>query len=409
MRRSERALSALLLIAAALAVPAYRFAVGLYGLSADPTVRTTLAAANGGYDPDRIVKLRELVDAHPNDPMFRFLLAGMYKNGRYFEDAFQEYKRVLALAPSTFQARINLGNIYFLIGQYGEAISNYHQAIELRPDSALAYYDMYMAQSDSFKLKEAADSLAKARELDPVQANLLLSSDSRESGGPKVIDAAIDFDAIWRATIEGRHLGEWLVAGPERRSWVSALALVANTTSILSLAALGGCLFSLAAFRGRPPAARCTRCGSPFCSYCKPGSEGPEYCSQCLHLFVIGDGLAPETKSMKLYEVGRHETRVRRGRRIASVFLPGASQILAGRSWIGFGLLMLWLLVWTGGYPEGLAPLERVFGLGVHWAGLRPTSFPDVYRIDAVAVLAVPIGALVWLAGNVGLRRVRGA
>ena len=53
--------------------------------------------------------------------MYRFLLAGLYKNGRYFEDAFQEYKRVLDAAPSTYQARINLGNIYFVLGQYGEA------------------------------------------------------------------------------------------------------------------------------------------------------------------------------------------------------------------------------------------------------------------------------------------------
>jgi hypothetical protein len=85
MRRSERALAALLLCATTLSVPAYRFATGLYGLTADPTVRTTIAAANGGYDPDRIVKLRELVDAHPEDPTYRFLLAGLYKNGRYFE------------------------------------------------------------------------------------------------------------------------------------------------------------------------------------------------------------------------------------------------------------------------------------------------------------------------------------
>ena len=34
------------------------------------------------------MKLRELVGAHPDDPMYRFLLAGLYKNGRYFEEAF---------------------------------------------------------------------------------------------------------------------------------------------------------------------------------------------------------------------------------------------------------------------------------------------------------------------------------
>ena len=142
-----------------------------------------MAAANGGYDPDRIVKLRELVDAHPDDPMYRFLLAGLYKNGRYFEEAFQEYKRVLDSAPSTYQARINVGNIYFVLGQYGEAILNYRKALDIRPNSALAYYDMYLAQSDSFKLKEATESLGSARNLDPAQVNAWLSAGS--AGGPR--------------------------------------------------------------------------------------------------------------------------------------------------------------------------------------------------------------------------------
>jgi len=409
MRRSERALAALLLVAAALAVPAYRFSIGLYGLSADPTVRTTIAAANGGYDPDRIVRLRELVDAHPDDPMYRFLLAGLYKNGRYFEDAFQEYKQVLEEAPSTYQARINLGNIYFVLGQYGEAVANYRKALDVRPDSVLAYYNMYLAQSDSFKLKEAAESLARARSLDPAQANRLLTSGSREGGGPKVIDAVIDFDSIWRATVEGRHLREWLDAGPEKRHWFSTLGGLANTNSLLALAGLMACGTVLVVFHGRPPAQQCSRCGRPFCPDCKSGREGHEYCSQCVHLFVLGDGLAPETKSMKLYEVERHEARGRRGRRLASAILPGTSLLLTGRAWMGFGLLTLWLLAWIGGFPQGLAPLERSLGLSVHLAGLRPGSIPDAYGLDAVFLLALPLGAIAWVAGNVGFRRRREA
>jgi tetratricopeptide (TPR) repeat protein len=408
MRRHERLLAAVLLLAAALAVPAFRFSVGLYGLAADPTVRITVAAANGGYDPDRIVKMREMVDAHPDDPMYRFLLAGLYKNGRYFEDAFHEYKRVLETAPSTYQARINLGNIYFVLGRYGEAIANYRKAIDIRPESVLAYYDMYLAQSDSFKLKEASESLAKARDLDPEQTNLLLATGSREGGGAKVIDAVIDFGSIWRATLEGRQLREWLDAGPQSRHWTSAFTGLGNTTSILSLATLLTCGALLVAFRDRAPAQRCARCGRAFCAYCKSGRDGHEYCSQCVHLFVLGDGLAPETKSMKLYEVERHESRGRRGRRLASAILPGASHLLAGRAWMGCGLAILWLIALIGGFPEGLAPLERWLGVGVHLASLRPVATPSVYRLDAVFLLALPLGAIVWLAGNVGQRRLRG-
>jgi tetratricopeptide (TPR) repeat protein len=409
MRGAERVVAVLLLAAGALIVPAYRLSIGLYGLAADPTVRTTIAAANGGYDPDRIVKLRALVDLHPDDPIYRFLLAGLYKNGRYFDDAFQEYKRVLDAAPSTYQARINVGNIYFALGQYGEAISNYRQAIDVRPDSVLAYYDMYLAQSDCFKLKEAAESLAKARDFDAARTASLLTAGSREGGGAKVIDATIDFDSIWRASVEGRRLREWLGGAADEPRWTSALPLLANTTSVLALAALAACGLLNFMFRGHAPAQRCTRCGNPFCSECKSVRDGHEYCSQCLHLFVLGDGLAPETKSMKLYQVERHEAWGRRGRRVASLVLPGASQLLTGRAASGVALMTLWLFAWLGGFPEGAAPLERALGFAVHVAGLRPSVVPALYGLDAVVVLAIPLGALAWLAGNVGFRRARGA
>lgn len=409
MRRNERVLAALLLLLTALALPAYRFSVGLYGLTADPTVRTTIAAANGGYDPDRIVKLRQLVDAHRDDPMYRFLLAGLYKNGRYYEDAFQEYKRVLDAAPSTYQARINVGNIYFAIGQYGEAITNYRKALDIRPDSVLAYYDMYLAQSDSFKLKEASESLASARRLDPALTNRLLASGSREGGGAKVIDAVIDFDSIWKATVEGRRLRDWLDGSPEQAGFELMLPALANVTSVVALLALlcsGGVLL---VFRGGTPAKQCLRCGRPFCAHCKPGRDGHDYCSQCVHLFVLGDGLAPETKSMKLYEVERHDARGRRGRRIASAFLPGASHVLTGRAWIGCSLLMLWVLALLGGFPRGLAAVEQALGIGVHLAELRPGTVPNVYGLDAVCLVAIPLGALVWLVANVGPSRMRRA
>ena len=409
MRRGERALTVVLLACAAALVPCYRFSVGLYGLAADPTVRTTIDAANGGYDPDRIVKLRELVQAHPDDPMYRFLLAGLLKNGRYFEEAFEEYRSVLEVAPSTYQARINLGNIHFLVGQYGEAISNYNKALALRPDSVLAYYDMYLAQSDSFKLKEATASLAKARDLDPETTNRLLAEGSREGGTPKVVDAVIDFDSIWRATVEGRHLREWLDAGPQARGWTDLVAGLLNPVSIVALLGLTACGVIAGTFRGRVPAQRCVRCGRPFCPACKASRDGHGYCNQCVHLFVLGDGLAPETKSMKLYEVERHESWARRGRRAASLVLPGSSQLLAGRAWLGFGLILLWVLAWVGGFPEAVGPIGRAVGSGVNLAGLRLAPVPSLYGLDAALMLGGVVAAAVWIAGNAGARRPKGA
>jgi tetratricopeptide (TPR) repeat protein len=405
MRRGERALAAALLALTALMIPAYRFAVGLYGLAADPTIRTTIAAAGGGYDPDRLVKLRELVDAHPDDPMYRFLLAGLYKNGRYFEEAFDGYKRVLEVSPSTYQARINLGNIYFLVGQYGEAINNYRKALQVRPDSALAYYNMYLAQSDSFKLKEAGESLAKAREIDSELSTRLLTRGSSEAGGPKVVDAVIDFDSIWRATVEGRQLREWLSAEADPPKLGTLAKDAANPLSVLALAGLLGCGAAAAVFAGRPAATRCSRCGRPFCAYCKAGRQGHDYCNQCLHLFVLGDGLAPETKRLKLYEVERHASWARRLRHAASLVLPGAAELLSGRAWIGITLVTAWILAWTSGFPAWLEPVESAAGTTLRIAALRAGPLPDVYGLDAATMLALPLAAAAWLAANVALRR----
>ncbi|HET9299946.1 MAG TPA: hypothetical protein VFO11_08375, partial [Candidatus Polarisedimenticolaceae bacterium] len=61
LRRAEKVAAAALLLVAAAAMPAYRFAVGLYGVLADPAVRTTLAAASGSYEPDRVLELQALV------------------------------------------------------------------------------------------------------------------------------------------------------------------------------------------------------------------------------------------------------------------------------------------------------------------------------------------------------------
>jgi hypothetical protein len=113
-------------------------------------------------------------------------------------------------------------------------------------------------------------------------------ADVRQPGGGEGIDAMIDFDSIFRAAVEGRRLRQWFEGEPERRPWTWALTGLANTTSIIALVGLLSCGVTLIALRGRTPAQRCTRCGRPFCSYCKSEREGLEYCSQCAHLFVLG-------------------------------------------------------------------------------------------------------------------------
>ena len=230
--------------------------------------------------------------------MYRFLLAGLYKNGRYFEDAFEEYKAALTVDPGPYQARINLGNIFFLTGQYGEAISNYRRALDVNPRSALAYYNMYLAQSQSFHLKEAEESLARARDIDAQgHRRTCWRAGGRDGEHAAVVDATV------RPGL-GLEGGARRRSGParcqRRRRETEASSCCGTPLTVASLAALSR--LALAAC-GRSSSGRERRhgaasaAGGPSVLPARPTATAHEYCSQCVHLFVLGDGLAPETKS----------------------------------------------------------------------------------------------------------------
>jgi tetratricopeptide (TPR) repeat protein len=404
MRRGERAVAVAMLLATVLAVPAFRVSVALYGMTTDPAVRTTLESASGAYSPDRLVKLRELAEAHPEDPVYAFLLAGLYKDGRYLEEAYRQYRRVLEIDPTNYQAEINIGNIYHRLGQYTEAITAYRRAVELRSDSMLAHYNMYLSQSESFKFKEAEVSLRRAQQLNPELARLLLSRDSVTDQHASVVDASIRIGSVWRAALEGRPLRATLGTEPSAAYWQSLPRQLFNGVSVVGLLALVACGATVFAF-GERSARRCIRCGRAFCHRCRSGREGQEYCSQCLHLFVIGDGLAPETKTRKLYEVERYERSIRRGRKVFSLILPGASHLLRGIAGRGCFLIFLWILALIVWKPEFFSPLERFAGLDFHLSMLRTGAVPAAFTIEPSAVLALIAAVAVWLAGNAWIWR----
>jgi tetratricopeptide (TPR) repeat protein len=406
MCRGEKLAAVILLLAAVLATPAYRLAVSIYGVTADPVVRTTLASAGGEYDPDRILKLRQLVEAYPDDPSYRFLLAGLYKNGRYFEEAFAEYKEALRIDPGFEQVHINLGNIFYETGQYQEAIASYGRALETNRDSILAYFNMHLAQSESFKFKEAEQSLNRARDIDSSKLAEMFSMANDRGKGAAVIDATLKMTSLWQAALGGGR--------PQRTSEAGALPLppqllrrFLNPVTLVAVGALLACGMALLIGRGHAPARRCIRCGRPFCHYCKSSQEGHEYCSQCVHLYVLGDGLAPETKTRKMYEVERYERLSRAATRFISTILPGTAHLLRGRAGIGTILLLAWLTALIAWQPAILLPIESSTGIDLRLDLLGAGSVPVMYSLKASAWLPMLALPLIWLAGNSWSRRGR--
>ncbi len=399
MNRGERMTAAFLLLVCALSMPAYRMIVGVYGTTADPAVRTTLASAKGEYNPERIVKLRRMVEAHPDDPVYRFLLGGLFKNGRYFEEAFNEYRAVLEIAPSLAPAHINIGNIFYATGQYSEAVVNYRRALESEPDSFLAYFNMHLAQSEDFKFSSAEESLRHARELEPGRVTELLSGASVWGDRPAAQDASLRITSIWDAALQGRR--PQLSATPkEKTAGLGGSMQVLNPLGVVSILAILLCLVSGIVSRSVEAARRCIRCGRPFCTRCKSGREAREYCSQCVHMYVLGDGLAPGTKARKLYEVERHARRTRRARGILSAVLPGSAQLLRGHSGAGVLFMLFWIGALIVTIPGLISPVLSMFGMSLRMQLVEPGYVPAAYTTRPMVVLGIFALGAVWISAN---------
>jgi tetratricopeptide (TPR) repeat protein len=402
MTGTERLAAVAMLALGAVAWPLYGLVVGLYGTSADPAVRTTLTSVGGEYDPDRIVRLRGLVESHPDDPVYRFLLAGMYRNGRYFEEAFEEYRKVLELEPSNAMAWINIGNIFYTTSQFSEAIANYRKALELQPDSFLAHFNLHLAESEDFRFNAAEESLERARRIDAERVARVFSQSGDRDQHLSVLEATPELAPLWEAAVAGRTgVRTSKQHGHERspRWWANPAAIVCGT------ALAGSCVLLL--LGGRPSARGCVRCGRPFCARCKRGDKAPDCCTQCMHLFVLRDGLAPETKSRKLYEVRRHETRGRLLRRIASAVVPGAVHVERGRTVPGLLLVFGWCAAWVAARPD-LLPVREFAGLSLSRdllsGAIEVPATPAAGTLMLLAFVALP---LLWLAGNVWQLRRR--
>jgi len=403
MTRGEKLAAASVAFSAVLAVPALNVSAGLYGMSANPAARTTVMALGGQYDPDHIVRLRRLVEAHPDDPTYHFLLAGLYKNGRYFEEAYDEYRAVMEIDPAFVPAHINVGNIFYATGQYAVAMTHYRNALALDPASFLAYFNLHVAQSEDFHFGQAEESLRRAREIDETRVARLMEHANGVDKRSAVEDASLELASVWQAAVEGEA-----ESGSVREAGLSALVGAGqffNVFGIAGLLTLLACAASALLFT-RAPARRCIRCGRSYCERCRGAGQGQEYCSQCLHLYVLRDGLASETKAKKLYEIRRIDRRTRLARRLLSLLLPGAAHVLRDRPARGLALLLGWFALLISAFPEWIG-----FGSGLHLSPdlLLSAEVPTRFDPHPGRYVALSGLCLLWLLANWRVWRAREA
>ncbi len=379
LRPSERAVASVALLFLLAGGPAIHLLEWHFGTAADPGARALIRSVREGPDLQQEEALKGLMKDHAGEAIFPFLLASAYRAGGRFDEAIDLYRRTLEIDPTNARAMVNLGNLHALRQEFAVAQTFYKKAAETDPLMALAHYDSHLAHLEMFHLEAADAELKDARRLDDALIGELLAEGDGGRGKRAPRDAVYTQHEIWRRAMRLR------LEGSVRREAARALTAPASLAGGAGL--LGVLLWPGIGLASRTGGARrCRRCGRAFCRRCQVTTKYPDFCSQCMHLFILRDGLAPGVKAKKMDDVARYRRRVFIGSRLLSLFLPGGGHVLAGRAIFGAVLITGWAAAWLGIalHDELMVNLE-----GLARQAIPATFFP-------LALLAL----LAWLLGN---------
>ncbi|MGP8198118.1 MAG: tetratricopeptide repeat protein [Limisphaerales bacterium] len=98
----------------------------------------------------------------------RFSLANaLSRQADGMDEAISQYQQALQIKPDFPEAHLNLGNALFKEGRTDEAISQYQLALQFQPDSADTHVDLGNALVQQNKLDEAISQYQRALQIDP--------------------------------------------------------------------------------------------------------------------------------------------------------------------------------------------------------------------------------------------------
>lgn len=113
-------------------------------------------------------------DAEPGAARI-FYNRGLAELGKEPKEAVADFKRVLAIDPTIYQAHENLANAYLGIGQFAFGLESYNQSIAINPKNGSAYFGKAFALKRLNNKAGAAEALTKSCELKNVSACIILT------------------------------------------------------------------------------------------------------------------------------------------------------------------------------------------------------------------------------------------
>lgn len=318
---------------------------GLYVAQSQPHWSNLRSYANRmDTGPDRSLEEEAAGDANLK-PLYRTVLANRFLLQGSYIRAEKIYLEVDRESGGSAPVRNNLGCLYYYQGRYQEAIAQFGKALELRPDTAEAHFNRSLARNKLFDFSGAEDDQARVRTLNPALFERLSQVQSEDwvpvpiFPAPEKTLAVALTQATRRPTGLSRALSSPVTA-------VSGILQPAFGALALILAVV---FLVLGTVKKRGFFSRvCFKCGRPYCPRCKTSLEFESFCGQCVHLYIKQDGVSPEARLKKNYEVETYNRAQGIARAALSLLAPGAGHVWEGHPIQGLFILALWCALLAG-------------------------------------------------------------
>jgi len=119
----------------------------------------------------KLIELNEKAKTEPNNPDFYKELGNHFFHLQKYEEAIGYYQKSLDIDPRYYKGFYNLGNTYYKLEQHEKAVHYWHMAIEIKPDFDHAFFNLGYHYHQRGFLREAIRDLCEAARLNPNAAD----------------------------------------------------------------------------------------------------------------------------------------------------------------------------------------------------------------------------------------------
>lgn len=303
-----------------------------------PVVQAAVSNIERSYNIEASRRLRELIDAVPNEPRLRLLLGNLEAQHGNEDEASVQYRKAIEIDDNFAGAHLNLGNLHFLVNEMQAASLEYEKASKSDSTLAIADYNSSVASGEQYKFDQQGSQLESAKRKNRAIIESLLAHPPPQ----KIVRYELPMATAWA-------IADRIARSGAARDVYGNYAWFDPLRSALNPLTLGAIVFLLFGFgllymnRKFGFAGECIKCGRTYCHRCKSSRESAIYCTQCIHIYLKRDGVALDTKRSKVAEVHDYQTAALRRRKMFATVLPGSAQVLEGSTIRGLIFMLLFL------------------------------------------------------------------